>query len=328
MPRHRACVFSLVILSALDARAQAPVAATSAAADLWISDCPEELAGALPAVVKLEIDVLLREHGAARDRPERVAVRCAGDQAHIDVTLDGTSRDSTLQIGALAPEHRARAVALATAELVHSLSNRSAAPGKAALPRAIPEPVPPPPAPSATPSTPRPRPALFLGGLAESLGKPPTLLLGARAAFHYPLGRTFVPALAVDGSFGGFSSSQSARIAVSNLSTAIQLYLGTTTGQLRWEVGPGARLGWVHLAGEPSAGTMLDGYSLAGVWTGPELRARVQYGAQEQRSLRLALELAAGFVVLPVRGLLDGTEPIYAVEGPWISVCASLGLGL
>jgi hypothetical protein len=277
--------------------------------------------------VKLEIDVLLREHGATRDRPQRIDIRCAGSGAHIEVTLDGASRDSTLEIGALAPEHRARAVALATAELVHSLANRSAAAGKAVAPDAKPMPATPPPLSSNT-QTPRARPALFLGGLAESLGEPATPMLGARLGFYYPLGSVVVPALSVDGSLGGFSSTQSSHVTVSNLTFGAHLYLGTTTGRVRWEAGPGARLGWVYLAGEPSAGSPLEGDSLAGIWAGPEARARVQYGVEEQRTLRLALELAAGFVALPVRGLLDGAEAIYAVEGPWISMCASLGIGL
>jgi hypothetical protein len=41
-----------------------------------------------------------------------------------------------------------------------------------------------------------------------------------------------------------------------------------------------------------------------------------------------ALQIGAGVVALPVRGLLDGVEPVYAVEGPWMSVGAELGLGL
>jgi hypothetical protein len=171
------------------------------------------------------------------------------------------------------------------------------------------------------------RPALYVGGLAEWLGKPATLLFGARAALLYPLGSGIVPALSVEGSFGGFPA-RSARVSAQTFTTAAHLYLGTATGRLRWEAGPGVRAGWVHLAGNPDAGSMLEGHSLAGAWGGPEARARVEYGVPEHRSPRFALELGAGFVVLPVRGLVDGAQRIYAVEGHWISLCAELGLGL
>jgi hypothetical protein len=163
--------------------------------------------------------------------------------------------------------------------------------------------------------------------LGEWLGEPATLLFGARLAFHYPLGSVLVPALSIDGAFGR-SPSQSARVTVKSFTTAAHLYLGISSGRVRWEAGPGARLGWVHLAGQPDEGSMLEGHSLSAPWAGPEARARVAYGAPEQRSSRLALELGTGWVLLPVRGLLDGAERLYAVEGPWLSVCAELGLAL
>ena len=113
-----------------------------------------------------------------------------------------------------------------------------------------------------------------------------------------------------------------------NVSTAAHLYFGTTTGSVRWDVGPGARFGWVRLAGQPEAGSGLEGHTVTAAWGGPELRARVAYARIAASPGLLALQLGAGFVALPVRGLLDGSEPIYAVEGLWMSVCAEVGLGL
>ena len=104
---------------ALRAHAAAPV--TARELPVSVAGCADEMASALPALVSLEIDVLLRER-AARGTPERIVVRCGDDAAQIEVALAGGRRTSTIALGALAPEHRARAVALAAAELVDAMS--------------------------------------------------------------------------------------------------------------------------------------------------------------------------------------------------------------
>jgi hypothetical protein len=305
------------------------VAATARAQNVQVATCPEELAARLPAVVKLEIDVLLRERGPTRAPPEIVSVRCEDDVARIEVTFEGASRRSSIDLHALASEHRARAVGLAAAELVHAMASRA------------PEPPPSPPTPSPPPAsiapaqperpapTPAPRatarPALFAGALGESLGKPAALLFGARATLLYPLGELVVPALSVDASTGGLAA-RSARITAQSITAAAHLYIGTTTGAVRWDLGPGARIGWMHLAGKPDPGARLDGLTLSAPWGGPELGARVAYVAP--RSPLVALELGAGFVTLPIGGLRDQTERIYEVKGPWASLCAEVGVGL
>jgi hypothetical protein len=311
----RARVLALAFLSA------APLRAQIAEPQIQVKDCPEEL----PAVVKLEIDVLLRERGPTRAPPERIAIHCAEERAQIQVTMDGASRESSLELGVLAPEHRARAVALAAAELVHSMSSR---PRVAAVkPTAAPTPAPTSESAPREVASPRAwqRPTLLVGGLVEWLGEPATSLFGARVAFHYPIGRVVVPSLSVDGTLGGFST-QSARVSVATLSAASHVYFGANTGSVRFDAGPGVRLGWLRLAGQPDETSMLEGRSLAAAWGGPEARARVAYGAS--RSSVLALELGAGVAVLPVRGLIDGVQRVYAVEGPWLSLCAQVGIGL
>jgi hypothetical protein len=327
MRRLGARAFGLVILSAFFARAQAPL--PESGLRVRVANCADDLAGRLPSVVKLEIDVLLRERGPTRSPPETIAVRCEEEKAHIEVTLDGASRASTIDLHALAAEHRARAVGLAAAELVHAMAGR---------PRAqdAPPSSPTPPMLRAESDRPAldasarrfsPGPTLLVGGLLEWRGNPAALLIGGRMAFQYPLGKVVIPALSVDASFGGIPS-RSAHVAAQTVSTGAHLYFGTTTGSVRWDVGPGARLGWVHLVGQPDPGSGLQGHTLNAAWGGPEVRARVAYSASPLRPALLALELGAGVVALPVHGLLDGTEPVYAVEGLWMSVCAAVGLGL
>jgi hypothetical protein len=327
MRRLQAGAFAFIFLRAVAAGAETPTPEN--AVRVQVAHCDPAFASRLPSVVKLEIDVLLRERGPTRSPPESITVRCEEEKAYIEVTMEGASRASTIDLRALAAEHRARAVGLAAAELVHAMAG---APRAAEVPTNV--------APAPTISTreaDRPpsdtslrgasqRPALLVGALAEWRGNPAALLLGGRMTFQSPLGRVVVPELSVDAAFGGISSP-AAHVSIQTLSAAAHLYFGTTTGNVRWDIGPGARFGSVHLTGEPDPGSGLQGESLTAAWGGPELRARVAYGASQLRPALVALAFGAGFVALPVRGLLDGTEPIYAVEGPWMSVAAEVGLG-
>jgi hypothetical protein len=326
---RRICVraFGAVFLRAFVAGAGTPTPPSAPHVD--VANCAEGFADRLPAIVKLEIDVLLRERGPAQSPPEKIAVRCEDERAHIEVTMDGGVRASTVDLHQLAPDHRARAVALAAAELVHAMAGGP--PAAEAPPNTQASPVMAPArADRSVDAEPRPSsqgPTLFVGGLAEWRGNPAILLFGGRAALQYPLGTVVIPELSLDATFGGVSAP-SAQVTAQNVSTAAHLYFGTTTGSVRWDVGPGARFGWVRLAGQPEAGSGLEGHTVTAAWGGPELRARVAYRASELRPALLALQLGAGVVALPVRGLLDGSEPIYAVEGLWMSVCAEVGLGL
>ena len=293
-----------------------------------MANCDPGFTARIPAVVKLEIDVLLRERGPTRSPPENIAVRCEEEKARIEVIMEGSSRASTIDLHVLAAEHRARAVALAAAELVHAMSAEPRAPEAPPASPATPSISRAEPDRSAPDASPRgsPGPALFVGGLAEWRGNPAALLLGGRMAFQYPFNRVVIPELSVDASVGEISA-RSAQVRIQSLSTAVHVYFGMTTGSVRWDLGPGARFGFVHLAGQPDAGSGLQGETLTSAWGGPELRLRAAYRAVQLRPALFALQLGAGFVALPVRGLLDGTEPIYAVEGPWMSICAEIGLG-
>src|SRR5688572_3699812 len=214
MPGLRARAFALALLWPAAARAQASV--SSPEPELEVEGCPEGPTSPLPALVKLEIDVLLRERGPTRAPPDRIAIRCAEEWARIEVTMQGERRESSIDLGALTPDHRPRAIALAAAELVHSMSNR---------------PVRTPPAkPAATPVAPSElralehpqkrawqRPTLALGGLVTWLGQPAAALFGARAAFHVPVSGLVISALSAEGATGGFHAD-SAEVSVTTLS--------------------------------------------------------------------------------------------------------------
>jgi hypothetical protein len=221
-------------------------------------------------------------------------------------------------------------VALAAAELVHSSVNAAPPEPAAAAVR--------PPAVAAvavsrselgsSPPSTAPRPELLVGGVAQWLGEPAVLLLGARVTFRFPLGPILVPTLSADGSRGEVAVP-SAQVTAETITAGLHLYAGRADGPFRFEAGAGARGGWVRLSARPTAdATALEGHELGAPWGGPELRARAAYHGRHPHSPIAAIELGAGFVVLPVHGLRDGAARVFAVEGPWISVGGELGFTL
>jgi hypothetical protein len=317
---------SLLLWAARAAAEPLDSAADSRSPALRISGCAKELAESLPSVIQLEIDVLLRESDGTRNPPERIAIRCESDRVAIEVRQGGATAESTLAIDSLAADHRARAVALAAAELAHSLSHR------AAIAPAPPKPKPAPSAPPVKAIEPAERdspssPIVLLGGLAEWLGEPTALLFGARLSANYPITNHVLSMLSLEGALGGLST-QSADVAARTLALAAHLYLGAHTGPVRWDAGPGARVALASLSGRPDPNSLLVGRTLTAAFAGPELRARVAYGTLRAHSTVFALELGAGLVALPIRGLMDGTERVYAVQGHWLSLCAGFGLSL
>jgi hypothetical protein len=288
-----------------------------------VADCPDGQSTTLPALVKLEIDVLIRERGPARAPPDHIVIRCTAERVHLEVAMRGRVQDSSIVVGALAPDHRPRAIALAAAELVHSMSNRPE--------RAPPKPAAPAPPPSGPPleheNSAWRRPALAAGVLTTWLGTPSTVLFGARAVLHTPVSALIAPAFSVEAATGGFHAD-AARISATALSAGASLRFGVTTGAVRWDAGPGARFGWVRLSGEPDAGASLEGGDVAGAWGGVEARARAAYAFSPSASPLLAIELGTGLVTLPVRGLIDGAGRAYAVEGLWVSASAQVGIAL
>jgi hypothetical protein len=263
-------------------------------------------------------------------RSDSIGVRCDADRAHIDVGMGGASQSSSIDLRVLAAEHRPRAVALAAAELVHSMSSH---PPVAEAPAPPPPPTPVVAAPPETPDRvahelappPPRRPMVFAGALVEMLGKPAALLLGGRVALEFPIGGAFVPTISADAAFGALHA-RLADVKIRGAGAAAHLDWATTVGRVRWQLGPGARIDYAHLAADPVDPSRMEGRTLAAAWGGPEVRARIAYAPPH--SPAFALEIGAGYVTWPIRGLVDGTDRIYSIEGPWASLCAEIGLGL
>jgi hypothetical protein len=87
-------------------------------------------------------------------------------------------------------------------------------------------------------------------------------------------------------------------------------------------------LGVARLTGHPNADSALEGETLSALWGGPELRARVTTLPPAPWTPAFALDLGAGYVAFPVRGLVDGSESVFAIEGVWLSASAQVGFAL
>jgi hypothetical protein len=264
----------------------------------------------------------------------------------IEVALPRARREARVALGGMALKHRARALALAAAELVDALAaavppvaaspDQSRAPTKQPVPATVQaeRTTPPAMAPATatattttttTTTTTARSPSALLGGTVDWLGKPATLLVGARLSYLHPLGGFVTPMLSLDGNVGEATSSVG-RVAARTVAGGIHVLLRAPLGRLRVDIGPGLRFGWVHLAGKPEAGSILEGHALSAWWGGPEVRMRTT--TTWGRGWAGALELGAGLVVLPVRGLVDGGAAAYALDGAWLSLALQLGVDL
>jgi hypothetical protein len=309
-------------------------ARASATPEIRVQDCPDAIVRALPALINLEIDVLLRERGPSRSPPDHVAVRCSDDRVFLEVTLGATRRASSLELGELLPEHRARAVALATAELVHAMSPREPSSPAPTPKTAAPKPPPTSQPPDDRNFTPEPGqhrersgPLLAAGVLALWLGEPKAMLFGARLSFDHSVASDLVASFSLDGALGD-SSTASAPVRLETLTAGAHLYLEARTPRVGFQAGPGLRFGGVRLTGRPKPESAFEGESLSALWGGPEIRARVATLPATPWAPAFALDLGAGYVALPVRGLVDGSASVFALEGVWLSACAQVGLSL
>src|SRR3954471_1921794 len=97
---------AIAFLYAAGARAE-----TAASPGLRVENagCPDAIVPGLAAGVRLEIDVLMRERGPGAASPDSITIGCDESAARIAVRIAGARRESTGDLAALAPEHRARA---------------------------------------------------------------------------------------------------------------------------------------------------------------------------------------------------------------------------
>ena len=106
------------------------------------------------------------------------------------------------------------------------------------------------------------------------------------------------------------SSSALGTVAFDSVSVGAAMRLRRELGRMTLYGGPGARLGFARLAGSPSSAGRAVGHEVDGVWAAPLAAVGVDYTTPQRLALELRLE--AGYVVLPVRGIVDDGHDVRA----------------
>jgi hypothetical protein len=297
--------------------------------EIRVDDCPSDLAERLPVVVRLEVRVLLRERQVSAPFVERISLRCDGTAVRIDAIAGAVRRGSLVDSRAIAPEHRARALGLAAAEIVDALWNETQ--GTSVSPAPAAPTMPPPVEPAKTAPEPNRASALAIGvgAVVERAGRPAALIGGGRVGAALEIDPVFTPVLSVDALFGE-AATDPAAVGIRSVSAAAHVLVGRGAGSVRWGLGPGVRAGLVRLQGKPAPESGLDGQSVSAAFAGPALRARIAclLGSTRGVSPLVALEADAGLVVLPVRGMQDSSKRVFSLDGPWLTVGLSVGASL
>jgi hypothetical protein len=297
----------------LPASALAQDVSTLAEVVLSVEGCPEEWPSILERQLRIEVDALVRER---RSDPgpdlDQVTVLCAGDEVQIRVRVrSGAQQATTLDRAGSDPDALLRAVALSTTELVATLWA---------------EPIPDPPA---RPAPPRPRvaphsePMLLVGASAHRTGTPGAWLLGPTVAVELPLTRALVPMLDLRGDFGSARTSV-APVSIQAGSAGAHLLIGSQGRRWRWGAGPGLRVGWAELRGDPTFRSGYQSARVGGVFLGPSLAARFGYALARPLPW-IGVVADGGLITRSVTGTLDTAPALYAVDGAWLGLTLWVG---
>jgi hypothetical protein len=292
-------------------------------------DCPDEWQEPLVKLIDLELQSLLEERPRAQLSDVRsVTVSCTVDR--IVVTVISTkgkiynrtlTRDLDEQDAAAQP----RVVALTAAELADSIWLVAPRPAKEAPPR-----------PYRHLRVAGQRWVLLVGGMAELLGKPSLVGLGAELAVeHYAL-----PMLALRlqarGSFARSADRDGTEIRARSWTGVASALFGehaTEQGQRwSWGFGPGVRVGWAQIVGIPVRSTVacpspsgcdLQGDAVHGIWFGPVLTGRLAY--IWSNAVVLALSVEGGLVTRSIIGADSAGTALFGYDGPWLGAGLSVG---
>jgi hypothetical protein len=256
----------------------------------------------------------------------RVELSCEAEVARIQVLdpLTGKTLARNIALGNVAATARSRLLALAVAELVSaSWIELETNPTPAAVPVA--------PAvraedraaarevvrekvvgstPAAAPGPPPERQPTWrltgeLGFRWLAVDTDPLVGLGARLVMD-PL-RTVGLELDLLGEHSGTSYPLGA-VAMDSVSLGAIVRLRHDMGRLTLHGGPGARLGFVRVSGAPGSATTAVGNTVDGVWGAPLGAVGLDWASSRHLALELAVE--AGYVVLPVRGIVEGGRDV------------------
>jgi hypothetical protein len=284
---------------------------------LELADCPSLSQAILNEHLALELSTL----GLA-DAESRVLLRCTGSVVVVELETAPGARypiEVRVQLRDTVPAERERLVALAASELVARAERPASEPERL-------EPVST--AANVAPALrlpPRARPAheLFVAGSVGFAGYPKTALwgagLGARLGLRAPW------ALLLDSRFErGHADVPWAEVRWSSLSGLVGAGASYSVGPWQLSLGLGARGGWLSF--DTVADSPHRAYDLTAPWLGVALplRAALETGA----GVVPFVGVEGGYVLLPVRGVLDDGSVLSAQRGAWLSLSLGLGVSL
>jgi hypothetical protein len=288
---------------------------------LHVSACPGVDEAELGRLLTIELHTM----GADASALQELRVTCREGAVHVEARSQAQAPVSAELV--LEPGEQGaltRLLALRISELLATLppaeTHAPATPPPPALP------LPPPasstidgePPPAANERTARGR--VELSFVARHMATPGTWLEGASAGYALPLPAGF--ALESDLSMtSGRADVQLAEVAVRDLSVGLSLLWYLSTRFVDLGAGPGFRAAWTWLEARDVA-VAHQGRCLAAPWAGPFAAGRLRLHGRGPVCATLGLE--AGYVVVPVQGLLDGESTLFSIDGPWLA--GQLGL--
>lgn len=316
-------------VSASTARAEAPLRV-----ELHVDACVDVSADEVRRITAIELRATVDDPAAHDARTTRVDVACVAGGVELRVLdpLTAKSLARAIALGDVATNARARLLALAIAELVSASWSELDAAREPVVP-----PLAPPPrddekrAARAVAATrlahPAPAPPVAWRLTATfdarwlTIGSDPMLGVGARVGAE-PFGRV---GFVFD--FAGEHASTAAAlgtVGVDSYSLGAAALVRADAHPLVLRGGAGVRLGVAHMVGLPDP-ARAEGHAVTGVWSAPI--ATGSAGLRIARGLVLELALEAGYVVLPVRGVVFG-GPDVRVDGFFVGGGVGLGVEL
>jgi hypothetical protein len=314
---------SLVLAAAAVVGPGSAIAAEPAASSISLveRDCSLLDERALGELVELELRTL-----SATGSRVRVEIVCNGHVAAVSLAdADGRPYPiaSRVDFSKAGPGARERLVALAATELVAQAERAERAKpvtGESSKAAGAPPTRDAAPARTAGPEPPeRPLVEVELTAVGTALGSPTTLLVGVALGANVALGGPWVAAF--DARFDrGASDIALAEVSWTMLGGSAALEFERRLGIARLGVGAGVRGGRLSLDARAEAPD--SGRNVSGAWFGPMVPVRAAFDLVDR--VALVAKLEGGYVAIPVRGTVDGGNPVVRAEGPW----ASLGFGV